>query len=244
MRAFLLAAGYGTRLKPITETVPKCLVEIEGIPLLTWWLRLLKEYGIEEVLINTHYLADQVDKFVENFNIENGKFVRTSYEKILLGSSGTVRANKNFVENEEDFLVCYADNLTNINIRRLIDFHNSHSGILTMALHRASVPEDCGIVELGEGGIINKFEEKPINPKSNLANAGVYVVKKDIFRYLPESMPSDFGKDILPLLHKKMYGYETEDYIIDIGSLENYCRAKKEWKKMMGMGESISHDNY
>ena len=223
MKAFLLSAGYGTRLKPLTNNIPKCLVPI--------WMDFFEKHGINEVLINTHYLADEVREFIEYYNAQKtGVTLIESYEKDLLGSGGTVAINKSFIKNEEKFLICYADNLTNIDLSELIKFHTKKQGILTMGLFYTNNPKECGIAAIDSHDLIYEFIEKPERPKSHLANAGIYVTNLDIFKYLPQKKFIDFGKDVLPSLVNKMYGYQMKDYLLDIGNLENYNKAQKEWK--------------
>ena len=231
MKAFLLSAGYGTRLKPLTNNIPKCLVPICGKPLLAWWMDLFEKHGINEVLINTHYLADEVRKFIEYYNAQKtGVTLIESYEKDLLGSGGTVAINKSFIKNEEKFLICYADNLTNIDLSELIKFHTKKQGMLTMGLFYTNNPKECGIAAIDSYDLIYEFIEKPKRPRSHLANAGIYVTNLDIFKYLPQKKFIDFGKDVLPSLVNKMYGYQIKDYLLDIGNLANYNKAQKEWK--------------
>jgi mannose-1-phosphate guanylyltransferase len=230
MKAFLLASGYGTRLKPITDHTPKCLVHIRGVPLLDWWFLLLRAHGITEALVNTHYLHEAVHDFIEGYNKrKTGLTAREYYEPELLGSGGTVRANRGFVGDDTDFLVCYADNLTDIDLSAFIGAHKEHDGILTMALFRASRPKECGLAVLDSECRIVSFEEKPEYPRTNLANAGIYVVKTEIFDMLPTKEPLDFGRDVLPPLEGKMFGWEMRQYLIDIGTLDNYKKGEKEW---------------
>ena len=230
MKAFLLAAGFGTRLRPLTDQIPKCLVPIQGKPLLEWWFLLLKKHGVTEVLVNTHYLAEQVRAFIHLYNTRNtGLAVTEYYEPILLGSGGTVLANREFVSGEQEFFICYADNLTNIDLTSLLAAHREGGEVLTMALFRASHPEQCGIAELDKYGRIVSFIEKPSSPQSNLANAGIYVAGQRLFDFFPNAKFVDFGKDILPRLANQMIGWETSDYLIDIGTPENYAKAQQEW---------------
>jgi mannose-1-phosphate guanylyltransferase len=100
-----------------------------------------------------------------------------------------------------------------------------------MALFCSPNPEQCGIAELDSKGKIIRFEEKPEQPESNLANGGVYVADADIFEAIPDTRFSDFGKDVLPKLVGDMYGWETKSFILDIGTHKNYEKAQKEWKK-------------
>lgn len=231
MKAFLLAAGLGTRLRPLTETTPKCLIPIQGKPLMGWWLELFAKHGVTEVLVNTHYLADSVRSFIRGWNSSSGiPVVKEFYEETLLGSGGTVAANRDFVGDDKEFLICYADILTDADLTAFWKFHQTHDGILSMALFHASRPRECGIAALDENGRIVEFEEKPAQPKSNLANAGMYIAGRGLFEYLPQgSGPLDFGKDVLPYLLGKMYGWKTEGYLLDTGTMENYKKANEEW---------------
>lgn len=232
MKVFLLAAGYGTRLRPITNTIPKCMVPICDKPLLEWWMDLFEKHGITEVLLNTHYLPEQVRAFIKKYNTQNKltKIIEY-YEPQLLGSGGTVLANKEFVNTNEPFFICYADNLTNANLAEMLEFYYQNDAVLTMGLFHTNKPKECGIAAIDDHNLIYEFVEKPEHPKSNLANAGIYVTNREIFRYFPQQNFIDFGKDILPKLIGKMQGYEIKDYLLDIGNLDNYYKAQKEWKK-------------
>ena len=231
MKAYLLAAGLGSRLKPITDNIPKCLVPISKHPMLDWWAKLFIESGVDEVLINTHYMADKVHEYITEYNNKKTglTFIET-YEEELIGSGGTVYTNRGFVEGEDDFLICYADNLTDVNLPELIKFHKQNKPPLTMGLFRTNVPKQCGIAELDENGIIKAFIEKPENPVSNLANAGIYAASPEVFKYFPDAGFSDIGKDVLPRLINKMYGWEIPQYLIDIGTMPNYEKAQADWK--------------
>ena len=232
MKAYLLAAGYGTRLRPITDTIPKCMVPIHGQPLLGWWFDLFCRHGVTEVLVNTHYLPGPVREYMAAYNCRGtGLTAYETYEPELLGSGGTVRANRDFVRGERDFLICYADNLTDADLTAFRQCHRSHDAPLTMALFHTNVPRQCGIAETDADGRITAFTEKPEEPKSDLANAGMYMADGRIFDYLDGEKPQlDFGKDVLPKLVGEMYGWNTDGYLIDIGTMENYRKANEEWK--------------
>lgn len=235
MKAVLLAAGKGTRLRPLTDTVPKCLIPINGEPMLGIWLRLLKKHGVGDALINLHYHAPSVEEFLSQD--DSGVRVKAVYEEELLGSAGTLLANRDFLKGEQAFFIIYADNLTNLDLKKMMEFHLSvtdgsegNNCVLTMGLHRTERPEACGIAAIAERGLITSFIEKPKNPATNLANAGVYVAGQEIFKYIPEREGLvDFGFDVFPSLIGKMYGYEINEYLLDIGTIENYERANKEW---------------
>ncbi len=233
MKAFLLAAGLGTRLRPITDNTPKCLVPICGKPMLSWWIELFEKHGITDVLINTHYLRDQVSDFINEHNKSNPKVtLYEAYEPVLIGSGGTILKNRSFIQDDEDFLICYADNLTDTNLSDFINFHKSNDGILSMALFHTNHPKSCGIAETDKNNRIVDFIEKPDRPKSDLANAGMYVTDSKIFEYLWEKELLDLGKDVLPKLIGNMYGWENNSYLIDVGTLDNYKKAQSDWKEM------------
>ncbi|MDD3920522.1 MAG: nucleotidyltransferase family protein [Eubacteriales bacterium] len=230
MKAFLLAAGLGTRLRPLTETTPKCLIPVCGKPLLAWWMELFLRHGVDTVLVNTHYLSAQVRAFLYAYNAaKTGVRIVEAYEPQLLGSGGTIKVNRAFIGADESFLICNADNLTDIDLSDLMTYHNTHTGVITMALFRSDCPRQCGIAALDSTGRITEFTEKPEAPVSNLANAGVYIARKELFMHIPENGFCDLGKDVLPRLIGRMYGYEMHDYLIDIGTLKNLEKARGNW---------------
>jgi mannose-1-phosphate guanylyltransferase len=228
MKAFLLTAGLGTRLHPITLTIPKCLVPIAGKPLINWWFESMQKAGVTEVLINLHHLPDMVMAHVNA--LDTNIKVEFSYEPDLLGSAGTLVANKAFVANETSFFIFYGDNLTNTSLSNLYNFHVSQPQDFTMALFETNNPSGCGIVSLNEHFTVTHFEEKPANPVSNLANAGLYVASPKIISLIdPAKTPADIGFDLLPLLVGKMSGYKINDYLIDIGTHKNLEKARQDW---------------
>jgi mannose-1-phosphate guanylyltransferase len=226
-RAFLLAAGLGTRLRPLTYHTPKCLVPIKGKPLLEIWLHFCERWGIQEVLINTHHLAPMVEAWAAAQSSRTR--IRLAHEESLLGSAGTVAANRAFIGSAKDFYVFYADNLVSIDLESLRSFHFRHDGVLTLGLFHSSQPHQCGIVTLDSEQRVVTFEEKPVQPESDLANAGVFVARRELLDFLPTGGFSDFGKNILPKLVGRMRGYVLNGYLLDIGTLKNYERALVEW---------------
>jgi mannose-1-phosphate guanylyltransferase len=227
MKAFMLGAGPGTRLRPLTNTVPKCLVPIRGKPLLAIWFELCQLHGITEVLINLHYLPDAVCAFIGSHDW--GLTVKTECEPVLLGSAGAVVANRSFVAGEKRFFILYLDNLTNVDLGAMATYHDTRDGCLTMGLFRARNPKACGIVRLDGEGRVRAFSEKPETPESNLANAGIYVANEALFDYIPAATPCDFGAHVLPRLVGRMHGYLIEDYLRDIGTPEDYLSAQTDW---------------
>jgi Nucleoside-diphosphate-sugar pyrophosphorylase involved in lipopolysaccharide biosynthesis/translation initiation factor 2B, gamma/epsilon subunits (eIF-2Bgamma/eIF-2Bepsilon) len=158
MKAFLLAAGIGTRLRPITDSTPKCMLRIGDRPLLDIWLDALAKAGVEEVLVNLHHLAPMVRSHVAGRG--GPPSVRMVDEQELLGSAGTLLANRDFVNGEEMFLAVNADNLTDFDLEVLIDAHRDGGAIATLSLFRAPRPSECGIVTVDDGRVVG-YVEKP-----------------------------------------------------------------------------------
>jgi mannose-1-phosphate guanylyltransferase len=240
MKAFLLAAGMGTRLRPLTDVTPKCLVRIGGKPLLLIWFELLLRHGVDSVLVNAHYLSDQVARFVRD-NCPEGLDVVVSHEQELLGSAGTVAANRKFVQGEKDVLVVYADNLTDIDISELCRFHRSKSGVLTMGTFETDQPSECGIVVCDEEDRVLEFQEKPVEPKSRLASAGIYVMSPVVVDVIPAKRPCDFGFDVFPLLLGRMYAYRIRELFVDVGTLPRLNAARQAWARRCGGSCDLPH---
>jgi D,D-heptose 1,7-bisphosphate phosphatase len=228
LKALLLAGGLGTRLRPLTDTVPKCLVTIAGRPLLDLWVDSLAEAGVVEARINTHALPESVRAYIEQVDAEGRLHLVETYEPTLLGSAGTVAANADLADGADEVLIIYADNLSDIDLRALIAFHRRHGDPITMVLFRAPNPRACGIAELDRDGRIVSFVEKPERPTSNLANAGLYVVSSDAYRSIAAMGAFDLGFDVLPRFVGRMRGWEWGGYYLDIGTHEALNRARSD----------------
>ena len=227
MKAFLLAAGNGTRLRPLTDNVPKCLLPICGIPLLEIWLNNCKAAGITDVLVNTHAHAEGIRRFIAEQ--QSGVKVRIAEEQELLGSAGTVAENKDFVTGEKVFFILYADVLTNIDLRRMLEFHQQKHFPATLGIYQVPDPTRCGIVTTNEDSVIQEFVEKPSQPVSKWAFAGVMIAGPELFDLLPAQRPADLGFDVLPRMIGKMSAYKISEYLLDIGTLSNYQYAQQSW---------------
>ncbi len=227
MKALLLGAGLGTRLRPLTQSIPKCLVPIGGKPLLEYWLEHLSDVGVDEFLINTHYLHEQVEEFIDKSIYKER--VTLVYEEELLNTAGTLLANRDFFA-DESFMLVHADNLCFCDFNAFINSHTNRADIceITMMLFSSDTPKNCGIVELDAQGIVENFHEKVAHPPSNLANGAVYICEPSIFKFL-ESLGRkklDFSKDVLPAYMGKINTYLNSIYHRDIGTPESYAQAQ------------------
>jgi mannose-1-phosphate guanylyltransferase len=231
MRALLLAAGLGTRLRPLTETVPKCLVPIHGKPLLDYWFDLLFGSGkIERVLVNTSYLADMVATHVEDSAWCN--HIDLAHEGELLGTGGTVLANRDWFQ-DEAFIVAHGDNLTDFDVDAFIEQHHQrpNGSEITMMTFETDTPETCGIVTCDEQGLIVGFHEKIANPPSNNANGAVYIFEPSVLKFLEGLGKSviDLSTEVLPHYLGRMSAFANDGYHRDIGNLESLALANKEF---------------
>lgn len=218
-KALLLAGGLGTRLKPLTDTVPKCLVEIGGRPLLDYWFDALAAAGVRDALINTHHLPDPVREFLARKNAQ-GFRAAEAFEPTLLGSAGTIAAAAGFADDADDVIVIYADNLSDADLDALVQTHRRHGQPMTMLLFRSPRPGASGIAALDARGRVIEFVEKPHQPKSDLANAGVYVVTAAAWREIAAMRAFDIGFEVLPRFVGRMHGHLHPGYHRDIGTLD------------------------
>jgi mannose-1-phosphate guanylyltransferase len=232
MKAFLLAAGVGSRLRPITDATPKCMLVIDDRPLLDIWLDTFDRAGIDEVLINLHHLPDAVRRHVAAR--PGPPAVRTVFEPELLGSAGTLAANRQWVDAEEMFLACYADNLTDFDLQSLIDVHRGGGVIATLAVFHSERPSAGGVVELDSMGTIVSFEEKPSEPVSDLTNAGMYAFHPCVLDEIGGTPPLDIGYDLLPRLVGRAKAMLVNGYFRDVGTVDAYRRAREEWPVRAG----------
>jgi mannose-1-phosphate guanylyltransferase len=231
MNAFLLAAGNGTRLRPLTDRVPKCLLPIQHVPMLEIWLNNCKAAGITDVLVNTHAHAEAVRTFAAKQS--SGVRVHIAEEPLMLGSAGTLAENRHFVAGQDAFFVLYADVLTNVDLSCMLQFHERHHLPVTLGICRVTDPTRCGIVGVDQNDIIQSFTEKPMQPASNWAFSGVMIAGRQLFDFLPHQRPADIGFDLLPKMVGGMAAYKISEYLLDIGTISNYQAAQLSWPGLL-----------
>lgn len=231
LRVFLLAAGFGSRLRPLTDTTPKCAVPINGKPLVHYWYDQLSALKVDAFLVNTHYLPKKVEAAISDLPLSMFEKTNISYESELLGTAGSLLKNIDFLEQSDTVLIAHADNLCICDFEAFLNAHNNRpsDSLMTMMLFRTPTPESCGVVALGGDGCVLEFHEKVKNPPSNLANGAVYLMDKMFFKWLSAQtdLPSipDISLDIIPKLMGKIFTWENQNYHRDIGTPESYQRA-------------------
>jgi mannose-1-phosphate guanylyltransferase len=227
MKAFLLAAGHGTRLRPITETIPKCMVPIRGVPLLAIWLQCCKRFAIDELMINLHSHPAPVREFLRQH--VDGKRVRVVEEPELLGSGGTLRANRDWIGSDDHFWVFYADVLNRADLEGMLGVHRERGMAATLGVYQVPDPRRCGIVTTSGNGVIERFLEKPEHPPGNWAFSGLMIGTPEMLAAIPDDTPADIGFHVLPKLVGRMVAFPIRDYLLDIGTMENYQTAQATW---------------
>jgi mannose-1-phosphate guanylyltransferase len=227
MKAFLLAAGIGSRLRPLTDVTPKCMVDIDGRPLLDIWLAALAAAGIGEVHVNLHHRPEVVWQYLAGRS--EPPLVSTSFEPSLLGSAGTLVANREWIADEDVFLACNADNLTDFDVSTLVAAHRSGGAPATVTVFRSDDPGAGGVVELDETARVVGFVEKPRNPRSDLVNAGMYAFAPAVVDEIDGEPPRDIGYHLLPRLVGRARAVQIDGYFRDIGTPAAYRLARSEW---------------
>jgi mannose-1-phosphate guanylyltransferase/mannose-1-phosphate guanylyltransferase/phosphomannomutase len=212
----VLAAGLGTRLRPLTYEITKPMVPVLDRPVMEHIVDLLAGHGFAEVIANLHYFPDSIR---EHF----GDRLQYRYEDELLGTAGGVRACSSFF-GEEPFVVISGDALTDIDLTRLVARHRDSGGVATLAVKKVADTREYGVVLHDREGRITGFQEKPAPEEalSDLGNCGIYVFEPTIFDYFPERPFVDWAQDVFPVLLENdvpFHIHELEEYWNDVGSL-------------------------
>lgn len=233
MKAILLAAGKGTRLKPFTDEVPKCLMDLGGVPILERWLQKLEDVGCEEVVINTHHHANQVEEYLANYDSASMK-IKVVNERLLKGTAGTLLANLDTLDSDEDFLI-HCDNAMEDDLTELIKKHRERpeKAVMTVLTFKTKKPQECGILKTNEQGIITDYWEKDERYNGDTANGATFVLGRAAKSYIKKMRPEpyDFCKDVLPLMKGRALAVPTKGIYIDIGSPETLRYAQALWHR-------------
>ena len=236
-KAMILAAGEGTRLRPLTLEIPKVLLPIGVQPLIEHQLSWLKHHGMREVAINLYHLDNKIRDYLGDGS-RFGVKIAYSQEESLLGTAGGVKRMEHFFD--DTFAVVYGDVFTDFDLSDMVKFHQQKKAVATLAIFEVPNPLEVGVVEMGEDGRILSLVEKPQclipNPQnSTLANSGIYVLEKEVLNHIPVQGSFDFAYDIFPKLIQlglSLYGYllRPGDYLVDIGTLDKYHKANEDMK--------------
>ena len=225
-KALLLAAGLGTRLSPLTDIWPKCLMPIKNRPLLEYWLGILHKVDIDNVLVNTHYYSVYVEDFLKQSHFKD--WVHSVYEEKLLGTAGTLRKNADFFQ-DSTVMMTHADNCTCCDFSDFLYHHNKRpkDTVMTMMTFTCPTPSSCGIIELNDSGIVVGFHEKVDNPPGRLANAAVYLIEPEVIEWIKNNPEiTDFSTEVIPQFMGRISAWENKNIHRDVGTIETLKEAQ------------------
>ena len=231
VKPILLAAGVGERLRPFTSILPKCLMPINGVPLLEYWLASIYQLGIHDVLVNVHYRSADVIDFLSRPRFSN--WVTYAEENHLLGTAGTIRANKDFLGDSSCFLV-HADNWCCCDFQSFLNYHQNHrpsNTSITMMTFTSDNPRSCGIVETDDNGLLIGFHEKVERPPGNKANAAVYLIEPEVVEWINENKNiTDFSNEVIPSFIGNITTWHNHSLHRDIGTIDSLLNAQQDFK--------------
>lgn len=235
MKAVIVAGGKGERLKPLTDSIPKPMVEVAGEPILQHIINLLKKAGINSFILALCKMPQVIEDYFGNGS-KFGVNIRYTYEEESnpLGTAGAIYKAKQFIN--ETFIVTYADILRELDVKSMLKQHQEKNAFATLNVYRRSSQGAKSYLEFGEDKKITKFVERPNAAKlakEIWTNGSFYILDPGIFRLIPKNKKIDFGQDIFPMLLKEgkpIYAFPSKDYFIDIGDLEKLDRARQTFK--------------
>ncbi len=227
MQAIILAGGFGTRLRPLTDEIPKPMVPVLNKPLMEYSIELLRKHGINEVGITLMFLPQYIRSYFGDGSRYDQVITYFEEEKPL-GTAGSVKRAESLIK--DTFIVLSGDALTNVDITKIHKYHKSIGADVTVVLSKQTDPLEYGVVLTDTDGRVISFKEKPLweNVVTNTVNTGIYIIEKHVLDKIPKDKEFDFAKDLFPmLLNEKynIYGYITEDYWCDLGNPEMYLKA-------------------
>ena len=223
----LLAAGVGSRLAPLTDFWPKCLMPINGRPLLDFWLASVIDYGIRDITVNLHHHHDLVRKFLAR-EIYADEVTQT-YEEHLHGTAGTLRNNAPALSGKT-ILVAHADNWSQFNLAAFLDAHENKRPkdcVITMMTFETDDPASCGILDIDDNGVVQHMAEKDEDAKGTTANAAVYVFSPEVLEWICNAQSTfDISTDVLPHFMGRIYSYRNDNIHRDIGTPASLALAQ------------------
>jgi mannose-1-phosphate guanylyltransferase / phosphomannomutase len=227
MKAVVMAGGEGTRLRPLTSNQPKPMVPIVGKPCMEHILELLRAHGFEDVVVTVAFLPQAIRSYFGD-GTAIGLNIQYSVEESPLGTAGSVRLASDALD--DTFLVISGDALCDIDLQKIVDFHQQKGAAVTIGLKSVENPLEFGIVVTDDDGRVERFLEKPSWGQvfSDTINTGIYVLEPEVLKHVPTDRPYDFSKELFPLLlemGRPIYGYVCEGYWQDIGNLDQYRQA-------------------
>src|SRR4051794_6374537 len=229
MKAVVMAGGEGTRLRPMTSSMPKPLLPVVNKPIMEHVLRLLQRHGVSETVVTVAFLASLVRNYFGDGE-DLGMTLHYATEDTPLGTAGSVKNAEDLLK-DDTFLVISGDALTDFDLTDLVKFHHDKGALVTVCLARVPDPLEFGITIVDDDGRVQRFLEKPTWGQvfSDTVNTGIYVMEPEVFEHVAAGEPVDWSSDVFPTLLEAglpIYGYVAEGYWEDVGTQESYVRAQ------------------
>lgn len=230
MKALFLAGGMGTRLRPLTDRLPKPMVPVMGKPLLERTLEILKLHGVDDIVLSTCYKPEAIERYFGDGS-DFGLKIHYVSEDIPLGTGGAIKNCENYFD--DTFFIFNADILSNINFSEMLRYHKRKKTDVTIAVTRVGNPSAYGVIEYDGNGYASSFREKPAPNEvvSHFINAGVYIIEPGIFRRIPSGRAVSVEREVFPKLlerGRKIAVYKGCNYWLDIGTPEKYVQAHRD----------------
>lgn len=234
MKAIIVAGGKGERLKPLTSSIPKPMVKVRGKPILLHIINLFKKNGVKDIVIALCYLPDVIIDFFgdgKKFDVKIDYTIENPNKP--LGTAGAITLAKDLIN--DTFIVTYADILRELDIKKMLVFHKRKRSLVTINVYKRKSKDAKSLVIFDDENKISEFIERPQKNNQSKdyiwANGSFYIFEKEIFKYIPQNIKSDFGSDVFPkITDKRIYAFPTVDYFVDIGNLEKLTLARKTFK--------------
>lgn len=240
-KIIIVAGGLATRMRPITEEIPKCLIDINGTPLIEHQINYFKKHGYTEFIFCVAHLADKVKEYFKDGKDFGVKISYVQETKELMGTAGSVKLVENQIGDDETFIVYYGDNLTNMDFEKLLHFHKDKHALATIVMRpQPEGYKGSSVITLDDHSKIKVFLEKPSQEEidkyqneKRYINNGIYVFSKKVFEMIPENKKYDFAKEVFPRIMSEkdsLYGYPTKEFFREIGRVEKYNAFLEEIK--------------
>jgi len=228
MKAVILVGGQGTRLRPLTCVTPKPMLPLVNIPFLEHTFKLLKNYGVEDIILSAGYLPDVFESYFGNGERHGLNIVYVKEDKPL-GTAGAIKNVERYLD-DSSFIVFNGDILTDLNIEQLLEYHKSKKALATLTLTSVEDPTSYGLVPIDRTGKVTYFLEKPSwdEVTTDLVNAGIYILEPEVLNFIPKAENYSFERGVFPEMIEKrerVSGFPSNAYWLDIGTPQNYLKA-------------------
>jgi NDP-sugar pyrophosphorylase family protein len=239
MKIVIVAGGLATRMRPHSDSIPKCMVDLNGKPLIAHQLEYFREHGYTDFIFCVGHLAEKIREFFGDGSSLGLRIEYVQEKGMLLGTAGSVKLAEPFLVREADYIVYYGDNLTSMDFDRFISFHKEKNGIASLAIRPLPAGyKGSSLITLDEKERITNYLEKPslediarYSKEKCYINSGIYALKREVLDHIPKGEKYDFSMQLFPRLIKEgyeLYGYPSSEFFREIGRTEKYASFREE----------------